>query len=188
MSQIEDESSLSAPGDLLALLDPDPVRAEARYRELRSQLVRFFEWQQCPDPEEVTQETLARGFRRIAGGVDTSTAGVRSYFFGIARNLVKESWTPPREVLLGPTDWERTPSTARDLERVEARLALKQCLGHLKARERRLIIRYYTEDRPALSRELGVRPGHLRLMVHRIKRKIDELRKGPGGAPDGKAR
>lgn len=176
MSRIEDESSLLPQADLLALLDPDPVRAEASYRELRSQLVRFFAWRKCPDPEDFTQETLARGFKRIAGGVDMSVAGVRGYFFGIARNLVKESWTPPREQLLGPADWERRPSTARHLERVEARLALKEYLGHLGAGERRLIIRYYTEDRLALSRELGVSSGHLRVMVHRIKRKIEELR------------
>jgi RNA polymerase sigma factor (sigma-70 family) len=180
MSQVSDGPPLR---DLLAALDPDPVRADASYRELRNQLVRFFEWQNHVDPEEAAQETLARGFKRIAGGVDTSTAGVRSYFFGIARNLVKEGWKSHREELLDPADWARRPSSARDLERVEARLALSQYLGQLRASERRLIVRYCTEDRVALSRELGVTAGNLRVMVHRIRQKIEELRNATRSTP-----
>jgi RNA polymerase sigma factor (sigma-70 family) len=164
------------PRDLLTILDPDPVRAEAGYRELRSQLVRFLEWQNCHEPEEAAQETLARGFRRIAGGVDTSAAGARSYFFGIARNLVKEGWKSRKEDLLDPADWERRPSSARHIEQVEARLALSQYLGRLSGPERKLIVRYYTEDRVALCRELGVTAGSLRVTVHRIRRKVEELR------------
>jgi RNA polymerase sigma factor (sigma-70 family) len=175
MSQVGDGRLLLA-SDLLAVLDPDPVRAEARYEELRSQLVRFFEWQKHSDPEDAAQETLARGFRRIAGGVDTSASGVHGYFFGIARNLVKESWKVRREALLDPAVWERTPSPGRHVEQVEARLALTHYLGKLPASERRLIVRYYTGDRDALSRELGVTTGNLRVIVHRIRRKIKERR------------
>jgi RNA polymerase sigma factor (sigma-70 family) len=167
----------------LVVLDPDPVRAEASYRELRSQLVKFFECQKCFEPEEAVQETLARGFKRIAGGVDTSTAGARSYFFGIAKNLVKEGWKSHREELLDPADWERRPSSGRHLERVEARLALSQYLGQLRAPERQLIVRYYTEDRVALCRELGVTAGNLRVMAHRIRRKLEELRKPTRSLP-----
>lgn len=176
MSQVGD-GPLLPPKDLLAVLDPDPVRAEARYGELRSQLVRFFEWQKHSDPEDAAQETLARGFRRIAGGVDTSASGVHGYFFGIARNLVKEGWKVRREELLDPAAWERRPSPGRHLEQVEARLALTHYLGRLRASERRLIVRYYTGDRDGLSRELGVTAGNLRVIVHRIRQKIEESRK-----------
>src|SRR5215471_18471707 len=90
------------PKDPLAILDPDPVRAEALFRELRTQLVRFLEWQKCQDPEDAAQEALARGFKRIAEGADTSASGARSYFFGIAKNLVKEGWKSRKEELLDP--------------------------------------------------------------------------------------
>jgi RNA polymerase sigma factor (sigma-70 family) len=163
------------PGDLLAILDPDPLRAEAAYRELRNQLVRFLEWQKCHDPEDAAQEALARGFRRIATGADTSTAGARGYFFGIAKNLVKEGWKYRKEDLLDPAALERQPSSARHVEQVEARLALDQCLGRLREPERQLIVRYFTEDRAALCRELGVTAGGLRVTVHRIRRKIEHL-------------
>jgi RNA polymerase sigma factor (sigma-70 family) len=176
MSQVGD-GPLLPPKDLLAVLDPDPVRAEARYDKLRSQLMRFFEWQKHSDPEDAAQETLARGFRRIAGGVDMSASGVHAYFFGIARNLVKEGWKVPREELLDPAAWERRPSPERHLEQVEARLALTHYLGRLRASERRLIVRYYTGDRDELSRELGVTAGNLRVIVHRIRQKIEERRK-----------
>jgi RNA polymerase sigma factor (sigma-70 family) len=186
MSQVGDGPL--PPTDLLAVLDPDPVRAEARYGELRSQLVRFFEWQRHSDPEDAAQETLARGFRRVAAGVDTSAAGVHGYFFGIARNLVKEGWKGRREELLDPDAWERTPSPGRHVEQVEARLALTYYLGRLRASERRLIVRYYTGDRDALSRELGVTAGNLRVIVHRIRQKIEERRKTRTVAPGGDAR
>jgi len=174
MTQALAERSLLAP-DLLSILDPDPVRAEAAYHELRRQLVRFLEWQNCHDPEEAAQEALARGFKRIAGGVDTSVAGARSYFFGIAKNLVREGWKARRQERLDATDLDRTPSPARHLEQVEARVALEQCLRHLSELERSILVRYYTEDRAALCRELGVTAGSLRVTVHRIRAKIEKM-------------
>ena len=162
--------------DLLSILDADPGRAEAKYHELRRQLVRFLEWQKCHDPEDAAQEALARGFKRIAGGVDTSVTGARSYFFGIAKNLVREGWKPRREELRDAAEWDQTPSPERHLERVEARLALIQYLGRLPRSERKLLVRYYTEDRAALCRELGVSPASLRVTVHRIRRKIEAVR------------
>src|SRR5262245_19411502 len=181
-SSSDDDPQPQPPKDPLAILDPDPIRAEAAYRELRNQLVRFLEWQKCQDPEDAAQEALTRGLKRIAAGADTSVSGARSYFFGIAKNLVKEGWKSRKEELLDPADLERHPSTARHVEQVEARVALSECLGRLRDNERRLLVRYFTEDRIDLCRELGVTAGGLRVMVHRIRRKIDSLRKnGPTG-------
>ena len=166
-------SELLPVKDLLAVLDPDPVRAAMRYQELRSRLVRFFEWQRHSDPEDAAQETLARGFRRVVAGLDTSPSGIHGFFFGIARNLVKEGWKARREELVDPAAWDSTPSSARHVEQVEARLALTHYLGKLPASERRLLVRYYTGDRDMLSRELGVTAGNLRVIVHRIRQKLD---------------
>jgi RNA polymerase sigma factor (sigma-70 family) len=163
------------PTDLLVILDPDPDRAETAYRDLRRELVRFLEWQKCAEPEEAAQEALARGFKRILDGADTSISGARGYFFGIAKNLVRESWRARKEELLDPADLERRPSSARHIEQVEARLMLSEALGRLREPERQLIVRYYTEDRVALCQELGLSAGSLRVMVHRIRRKIDEF-------------
>ena len=175
MTETDDqEFPRRTPPDLLVILDPDPARAELAYRDLRRELIRFLEWQKCAEPEEAAQEALARGFKRIVEGADTSTSGPRSYFFGIAKNLVREGWRSRRVELLDPADLERRPSSARHIEQVEARMALTEALGRLGASERRLIIRYYTEDRVALCQELGLSAGGLRVMVHRIRRKIDD--------------
>lgn len=170
------EPPAHAPIDLLVILDPDPARAELAYRDLRRELVRFLEWQKCAEPEEAAQEAFARGFKRITEGADTSTSGARSYFFGIAKNLVREGWRSRKVELLDPADLERRPSSARHIEQVEARMALHAALRRLAASERRLLIRYYTEDRVALCQELGLSAGGLRVMVHRIRRKIDDAR------------
>jgi RNA polymerase sigma-70 factor (ECF subfamily) len=175
MTQAANSAALRVT-DLAAALDPDPVRAGVRYEELRRQLVRFFEWQRHADPEDAAQETLTRGFRRVLAGVDTSRAGIHGYFFGIAKNLVKEGWKTSREELVDPSAWETTPSSARHVEQVEARLALTHYLSKLPSSERRLLVRYYTGDRDALSRELGVTAGNLRVIVHRIRQKLDSIR------------
>ena len=48
-------------------------------------------------------------------------------------------------------------------------------LAGLSRGERRLLVRYYTGDRDALSRELDVTAGNLRVIVHRIRQKLDSF-------------
>src|SRR5262245_29135467 len=49
---------------LLATLDEDRERAGEIYLEIRSNLVRFFEWRGCPFPEDHADETFNRVAKR----------------------------------------------------------------------------------------------------------------------------
>ena len=82
---------------LLAILDPDPGRAEERYVELHQKLVRYFEWNRAAEPEDMAQEALKRGFTRLQQGQKITIDDAAGYFFGIARNLVREGWTARKE-------------------------------------------------------------------------------------------
>jgi RNA polymerase sigma factor (sigma-70 family) len=175
------DAGLSEPSaELLAILDSDPVVAEARFRELQRDLRRFLEWIGCVEPEEGAQEALVRGLRRLAGGVDTTKAGPRAFFFGIAKNIAYEGWkSRRREQQLDPDIGHRAPATSRGHQQVEARLTLQSVLRRLNAREREIILRYCREtNHDAHCRELDVTPGNLRIIVHRIREKIRKLAHG----------
>jgi len=165
-----------APGRTieLSVLDADPERAERRYRELRRDLIRFLEWLGCGQPEDAADEALFRGLTRIASGADTSRGGVRGFVFGVAKLVAKErARVHQRERAFDTQTWALQPSGARDHDSVDARLTLVRTLKTLSRHDRRILIRYYGgDDHGPLSRELGVTPGHLRLIVHRIRQAL----------------
>ncbi len=160
---------------LLAVLDPDPQRAAVLYHELRHKLIRFVSRNGCASPEDVAQEAMVRGFRRLLEGTEITAANRHSYFFGIARNLVKEGWRGRGHESLDQAAWEKVPSADRTIEGVEARLTLARCLRGLAKHDRELLIRYHTgdaEDRRGLARENGITLDNLRVRIHRLSRHV----------------
>ena len=81
---------------LLALLDHDPVRAEARYRLLRLKLVKFFAWRGCDSAEDLADETVLRVTRNLADGqVVTRTDKPWVYIYGVGLRVYRE-WVRER--------------------------------------------------------------------------------------------
>lgn len=158
----------------LTLLDADPKRADLRYHELRRDLIRFLEWCGCGQPEDIADEAMFRGFKRIAEGVDTSKAGVRGFIFGVAKMVAKErAKLGHRERGHDTSFWSVLPAAAREQADVDARLTLDRALNQLSPRDRTILVRYYSgDDHDTLRSELGVSAGNLRLIVHRIRRSI----------------
>ena len=56
----------------LSLLDTDRERAGAEYEILHRKLVRFFEWRECYNGEELADETVNRVARKLAEGHEFS--------------------------------------------------------------------------------------------------------------------
>ncbi len=173
MSSSEQDAAIQH-ARLLAVLDPDPDRAQERYALLREDLKRFFEYRGCQTAEDEAHTVLRRGMQRISDGAEVFAADPRGYFFGIARHVLQEDWKRNREEHLEPEDWSTHASTSREFQQVEARLTLQKCLGALDREERMLIVKYHTGDRENLSRELGLTMEGLRTRVHRIRRKIEK--------------
>jgi DNA-directed RNA polymerase specialized sigma24 family protein len=173
---------------LLAVLDPDPRRAEQRYAELWDQLVRFFEWKGCAAPEDFAQETLTRALTKISEGADVFAANPRSYFFGFARILVMEGWKRRREEPEDPSDCDQRPSTTFDALRIEQDVLWNEAMALLDDADRSFVCEYIrgdAGDRAALSRRLGITPGNLRVRYHRIVAKLK--RQVGGGAGNRRA-
>jgi DNA-directed RNA polymerase specialized sigma24 family protein len=158
--------------DLLTLLDADPATASAKYEDLSLRLRKFFQWRNCGPADDLAQETLRRGFARIASGVSIYADDVTHYFFGIAKNVARERRTGMAESF--PLD-EEPVARESSATSLEARICLEQCLRLLEAEERDLLVRYHTEDRDDLARTLSLSDAALRVRVHRTRRKLEKL-------------
>jgi len=158
----------------LTVLDPDPCRAEEAYKLLRRELILYASWLGCHQARDVADEAIYRGLTRLANGVDTAQSTPRAYVRGVALKVAQEGWKREhRAPQLDPVAADLMPSPARDHAAVEARLLLRQTLKTLDRRDRRILLRYCTEDdRTKLYQELDVTPGNLRLIVHRIRKKL----------------
>ncbi|HEY7912805.1 MAG TPA: RNA polymerase sigma factor [Blastocatellia bacterium] len=176
---------------LLACLDSDRERAGGRYENLRRKLVKYFECRGCLAPEDYTDETINRVARRVSEGKQIWTADPASYFYGVARNVLREYWTSPDREL---APLECLPPVAHpsahtdDLFWSEAEKhmldrqmdALDRCMNELPRESRELLIEYYKGEkgdrirhRKLLARQLGIPPNALRIRVHRIREKLE---------------
>jgi len=167
------ELTETALNGLLAALDPDRDRAGAAYEMLRRKLVRFFEWRQCPNPDELADETVNRVARKFAEGhVLTGNAG--DFFFGVARFVLKEHWkiNQPLEI----DEKTDIPATQNDESVEQTHSCLDRCLNALFAAERDLVLRFYhfdgrakIDNRQQMADELQIPMNALRIRVHRIR-------------------
>lgn len=164
---------------LLARLDPDREQAGQRYEEIRSRLVRLFEWRGCENPEKLADDTFDRVARRLNEGVAIQSADPFSYFCGVAHLVYKEVLrqrdrerrareSEPPAVAAWPPD----PEADRRLD------CLRTCLQRLPEEQRRLILRYHGGDdriqaRQDLARELGIELNALRIRAHRVRRELE---------------
>src|SRR4051794_36178219 len=73
---------------LLASLGPSRDAAADRYLEIRSRLVRLFEWRGFSTPDEYADETINRCAKKISEGEQVQD--VFTYCAGIARMLARE--------------------------------------------------------------------------------------------------
>jgi DNA-directed RNA polymerase specialized sigma24 family protein len=197
-------------GDLLAFLDPGraakqgpdrDAEAHARCVQILRKLTCFFAGRGCRDAEDLAVECVARVADRC-GSLDASAPESRAaYFYGVARNVLRESWRASRrEAALrdslrselarrgvpGPPGPSRTEAVHRCLER---------CMGGLTRRAQALVLGYYGAEGAAridshrnLAVELGKSVNALRIEVHRIRATLrrcvlDCVPRGEGDAP-----
>jgi len=161
--------------DLLAIFDSDPERAGEKYIELHHNLVRYFEWNRRADAEDLAQETLKRGFSRLQEGQRITTKEPAGYFFGIARNLVREDWRVRKHDQLETDDQPSSPSPFHNLDPAEQRVLLKECIRELSHDEFAILLAYLDGDGDSLARQKGLQPGTLRLRIHRIRKRLEKL-------------
>jgi len=161
--------------ELLAVFDADALQAEEKYLELYQRLVLYFEWNRRPDPEDLAQEALRRGFTRLRQGQKITAEKPESYFYGIARNLIREGWSA--RVVEQLSDQEPLPAmpTFHNLTREEQLVFLKECLRDLPKDELRMLMAYLDGEGEAWARKARIPHATLRTRVHRIRRRLEKL-------------
>jgi RNA polymerase sigma factor (sigma-70 family) len=177
---------------LLALFDPDPNRAADHYELIRSQIIKFFECRGVFTSRDLTDETFNRVARKIIEGGEIYANSLSSYFYGVARNVLREHLRNPETTTssletLAPYEHPAEISSEvkqRRLERqrFEQRLeCLETCVQALPPATRRLILSYYEgeegvkiENRKRLAESLKTTLGALRIRAHRSREKLEK--------------
>ena len=90
MESIPKKWSLTKDGfdRLLASLDPDREVAAVHYERLRAKLISYFDWRDCPAPEDHADEAINRVIRKLSDGEDFRDIG--TYVLGIAGMMLLE--------------------------------------------------------------------------------------------------
>lgn len=168
--------------EILDWLHPDRNQAAEIYVQLREDLTRIFGWGRCADPDGLTDEVFDRVARKVHDVRQTFEGDPKLYFYGIARNLIKES--PKRakkQVPIEDTDLPAPEPEPEDETAIMREECLKSCLQKLSAVKRELILAYYAKEKQAkidhrteLARELGISVETLRVRVHRIRGTLEK--------------
>ena len=172
---------------LLVRLDSDRDLAAEKYESIRRRLVQVFQWRGCSESEALADETIDRVSRKLEEGEEIRASDPAVYFYGVARNVLKEFWTEQRKeqtLERSAAPVREFPGAARDPgdQDVDQRLeCLDRCLGRLSRKNRELITVYYRSeksgkitDRMELAKSLSLSPGALRIKAHRIRRQLEE--------------
>jgi len=164
---------------LLSLLDPDRTKAAERYVEIRSRLIRLFQWRGSMAPEDLADETLDRVARRLQGGAQTQAPDPLPYFVGVANLVYKEHLrreVQQHSLMSGLSSLLH--SQAREPEEDLRLQAMQSALNELPPEQRDLLLRYHSEDdraesRREIARSLGITLNTLRIRAHRVRRELE---------------
>jgi DNA-directed RNA polymerase specialized sigma24 family protein len=156
---------------LLAALGSDELSASRRYEALRKRLIDLFAWERSDNPEESADDTLNRLAKRISEGVSLEGDAVERYCFGIARLVLLEEVRSRRTREAAHEEFSRHASAGPESDLIRR---LERCLEELPPDSRELIRRYYSEDREALARTLGLSLNALRNRALRIRERLYE--------------
>lgn len=162
---------------LLSWLDPnDRDSAERKYLSIHAGLTRIFVREGFARAEDFADEVIDRVIKRLPE-IRTDYVGDQArYFWGVARNVVREGWRP-KEI----TTDEIPVATIRITNKSDEYECLIRCLKFLDAKKRELIHDYHVyegheriETHKNMAEELGITEGALRGQAHRIRVKLEE--------------
>lgn len=164
---------------LLVALGGDRDSAAQKYLEIRTNLMRFFEWRGCSFPEDHADETINRIAKRVAEGEEI--LNYSGYAMGVARLLLLEinkgrqrEQQALAEIGTSSEVYEEEPDDS------ETRLVcLRSCLQTLSADNRELILEYYQgekgekiQNRKKLMDRFGIPVNTLRMRALRLRERL----------------
>lgn len=178
--------------ELLLLLSPNPQLAGEKYETIRSSLITFLECRGCHLPEDYADIIFNRVAKKLREGTAIYTNNLMSFFYGVARMVLKEYWNEPARNSVSFEDDTALRRLLRshrmmrfqekeDLENEHQLSCLEKCMGKLPQESRDLIIEYYKgtgggkiKNRKALAKRLNIPINALRIRALRIREKIED--------------
>ena len=169
--------------EILAWLNPDRDVAGSIYVQLRDDLTKIFTWNRAPDPDGSTDEVFDRVAKKIHDLRQTYVGDPKLYFYGVARNLIKEI---PKKIktqtsLQGTEPASDPRSEAEQETAIMREDCLRLCLQRLSEDKRDLILAYYAKDKQAkidhrteMARRLGISVETLRVKAYRIRSTLEQ--------------
>jgi RNA polymerase sigma factor (sigma-70 family) len=142
--------------------------------QLRSKLLAFFRYNRCESPHDEAQETLSRAVERLNHPRTELHVPLKSYVFGIARNVLRES-KRTRETATDPAAPEFAALTSDRELSPEEQILVQECLNCLSPDQRQQVLDYHLYGADALAEQLGISSNALRIRIHRLHRKVQDL-------------
>lgn len=163
---------------LLLALGDDRDSGGQKYLEIRSNLIRFFEWRGCPFPEDHADETINRMAKRVAEGEEVLNPS--GYAIGVARLLVLEIVKGRQREQAALNEMTTNAEAYVEEDDGEDRIqCLRQCLDSLPTDNRQLILEYYQgekgdkiRNRKKLLERLGIPVNTLRMRALRLRERL----------------
>jgi len=125
---------------------------------------------------DIAEDVLQESYCRVLSAKlpDMDEAQTRSYLFKIATNLLRDRWRRNEETAIEPVD--AFGATASRVEQV----AMRQAFQRLKLRERELLWLAYVEgaSHKEIADSTGMKPGSIRLLLYRARRRLAGLVRG----------
>lgn len=164
---------------LLSWLGPDRDKAGEKYEQIRRNLLDYFRRRDAPDPISLTDEVLLRVTRKVNTVAENFVGDPSAYFMGVARRVLAESWRQQVETELPEDIPVFSNSEAGEREELMLR-SLERCWARLSTSEQEILYRYCVETPPLkladsrelLAREINLSLNALRVMAHRLKRRL----------------
>jgi DNA-directed RNA polymerase specialized sigma24 family protein len=176
---------------LLAALAPDRERAGQKYQQIRASLERFFRWRGVAAYEDLADDTIDRVMKRLAEGEQIRAGDPALYFYGVARNVLREHWVEAARLAAMTGQLKVEPghdpgqAETETLDAERRHTCLDRCLETLLPETRSLLLRYHRDDqdgnsqnRRALANELAIGLNALRIRVHRIRTRLEACVRG----------
>jgi RNA polymerase sigma factor (sigma-70 family) len=177
---------------LLLRFDADTDRAAQEYELMRSRLIKYFECRNCEVARDLTDETINRVARRISEGEIIPPHSLSGYFYGVARNVLKEYLNSPEkntysldllEAALHPVENPQTTNLLRSEKTLLEQLleCLDSCVKRLSEKDQKIILVYYEgeygakiENRRKIAQVFGMNINNLRIRAYRIREKLEK--------------
>lgn len=179
----------SAFHGLLNWLDAGEDSGGARYLEVRSRLVLYFDRKNCPSPDEMADETLNRVARRLEEEGKIISDAPAHYCYIVARFVFLEYLRNP-EMYGFPGDeagnlresgFPASPGAGDEKHDLDKRLnCLSTCMEELDPDHRELIVDYYAgeqrakiNNRRAMAARLSITMNALSIRACRIRDRLE---------------